>query len=181
MHDESKGREHPTMTVTSPPRKTRWVGAMGNVLVALGDSRRALRRAARTAGDPRMAHRLGRLARRRRAAARNLTRAMASSNTGAAQGETAAPPILTELHAAGEIGTTAELLRSNRRLRAAIEVALEARPPAPLERRLEGLREQTDRDAGILNMRLRELVLAPIPPGASGAPLHEDRGVARIG
>lgn len=165
------------MTATNPPRKPAWFSEMGNVLLALGESRRALRRAARATGDRRMAHRLWRLARRRRATAKELNK-VAPPDSGTTPGGTDVPGFLTEMNAASEIGAAAACLRANRRLRAAIEATLEAAPPRRIERRLEALRDQTDLDAGTFNAQLRELVVAPFAVGPASSH-HEHRRAVR--
>jgi hypothetical protein len=137
---------------------------MRNVLAALADSRRALRRAAQAAGDRRVAHRLWRLARRRRAAVRDLHRAGPTPD-GPGSRSDADRSFINEMHAASEIGATAACLRANRRLRAAIEATLDADPPHRVGSRLERLRDQTDHEAATFNARLRELVVATTPVG----------------
>ena len=144
-------------------RKPRWVREMGNVLFALARSRRALRHAARTSEDRRMSQRLRRLARRQRAAAEELKRSAPEPAMELTESVPSPAGLGEQVRTANEIGTTAACLRANRKLRAAVQSALDAPPPPRLAKRLEALREQTDYDAGTLNARLRELIVVEIP------------------
>ena len=65
-------------------------------------------------------------------------------------------------HPGPAIKERAACLRANRKLRSSIESALAAEPPERVAQRLELLRDQTDRDAADLNVRLRELVTLPV-------------------
>ena len=79
-----------------------------------------------------------------------------------------------EIRAATEIGSLAACLRANRKLRAAVERALEADPPARISQKLERLRDETDRESGTLNTRLRELATPIVPP--SDTPISRNSG-----
>lgn len=57
------------------------------------------------------------------------------------------PVWLGEIRAATEIGSLAACVRSNRRLRVAVEYALKARPPDRIRHRLERLRDRTDQES----------------------------------
>jgi hypothetical protein len=57
----------------------------------------------------------------------------------------------------------AACLRSNRKLRAAVEHALQANPPTRIRQKLERLRDETDRESGTLNARLGELAIPALP------------------
>ena len=153
------------MTASSQRRKPRWIKEMSSVLVALAQSRRTLRRAARVTSDRRMSQRLRRLARRRRAAAEELKRTAPTAASGALD----AAPVVTQLpdqiRTASEVGVTAACLRANRKLRATIDATLEADPPSGVRQRLEALRSQTDYDADALNAQLRRLIVVAVPAG----------------
>ncbi len=159
-------------STSSSQRRPKWARQVSAVLVALTQSRLTLRRAAQRSGDRRVAIRLRRLARRRRAAVTELERLTPSPVP-----ETDVPPVAAdvfpdEIRTATEIGSLAACLRANRRLRRSIEKALTAGPPPRVARRLESLRDQTDLDAANLNVRLRELITHPIAVGGVGAGSH---------
>lgn len=152
-------------------RRPRWAPRVSAVIIALTRSRYALRRAARRAGDRQLSHRLRRLANRKRAAADDLARDNPPSKDPATPSTKEPAPFLgDEIRTATEIGSLASCLRSNRKLRAALEHALEANPPARIRQKLERLRDETDRESGTLNARLGELAIPAVPVGnASGS------------
>lgn len=167
------------MNTASTRRKPRWITEMSSVLVALAQSRRTLRQAARASGDRHMSHRLRRLARRRRAAAEELKRAAPVPAVEGLAPDPKAIVVDDQIRTATEIGTTAACLRANRRLRAAIESTLEANPPSRVQRRLEALRDQSDLDAATYNARLRDLVVAAIPVDSVALSHGEVEGTGR--
>jgi len=153
------------MSTTTPKhqRRPRWAPRVSAVIVALTHSRYTLRRAARRAGDRRLSHRLRRLANRKRAAAADLARDKPPSTDPAdSKTEVPAPFLGDEIRTATEIGSLAASLRSNRKLRAAVEHALAANPPTRIRQKLERLRDETDRESGTLNARLGELAIPPL-------------------
>lgn len=153
------------MNAADQPRNPKWIPATSSVFVALLQSRRALRAAASKAEDRGLAHRLRRLARRRRAAAQELKRLAPPAAEQALTAEPETWSFANEVHTASEIGAVAACLRANRRLRANIETALGATPPQAVRNRLEAMRSQADRDAALFHSRLRELVAVAIPVG----------------
>ena len=140
-----------------------WAPKVTRVIFALTQSRRALRQAARRSGDRRLAQRLRRLARRKRAAVAELRRDTPPADPKPDDIEPAAA-IAGEIAHATAIGSTAACLRTNRKLRAAIDEALAASPPAQLHARLERLREQTDRESAVLHSDLRGHIAQTVPP-----------------
>ena len=166
------------MSPSTTQRRPRWAARVSVVMIRLARSRHALRRAARRAGDRRLSQLLRRLADRKRAVAEDLAR-----NNPPPEGNTPpedlAPPEnveiipvwLGEVRAATEIGSLAACVRSNRRLRVAVEYALEARPPDRIRHRLERLRDRTDQESVRLSAQLRDLAIFPTdriegtPPG----------------
>ncbi len=142
-------------------RRPRWTVEVSNVMIAMTQSRLALRRAARRVEDRRLSQRLLRLARRKRASAAELRRAAPSTKPQADVDEEVAL-FPSEIATATEIGSVAACLRANRRLRAAVGRALDAGPPGRVLMRLEVLRDETDREAASLNARLNDLVVAPV-------------------
>lgn len=130
-------------------------------MLALLRNRYALRRTARRAGDQRLAQRLRRFARRRQSAVAELERMSAD-----VEGIPTDPPVSAvpglrgEARRAFETSAFAAAAASNRRLRVALERALEAGPPANITSRLETLRADADREASVLNARLQELTAA---------------------
>lgn len=160
-----------TSSTSSSQSRPKWARQVSAVLVALTQSRLTLRRAAQRSGDRRVATRLRRLARRRRAAVTELER-LNPSPVAEADVPAATDVFPDEIRTATEIGSLAACLRANRRLRRSIEKALTAGPPPRVARRLESLRDQTDHDAADLNVRLRELVTHPIAAGGVGAGSH---------
>lgn len=158
-------------TTSTQQRRPRWAPRVSAVIIALTRSRYALRRAARRAGDRQLSHRLRRLANRKRAAADDLARDNPpSTNPARPSTKEPAPFLGDEIRTATEIGSLAACLRSNRKLRAALEHALEANPPARIRQKLERLRDETDRESGTLNARLGELAIPAVPVGdASGS------------
>jgi hypothetical protein len=119
-----------------------------------------------------MSHRLRRLANRRRAAAADLARdnppAVGANGADATE---PLPFLADEIRTATEIGSLAACLRSNRKLRAALERALEANPPLRIRRKLEGLRDETDLESATLNRHLGELAnpVVPVPANPEGS------------
>lgn len=135
-----------------------WAVRLGEVSLALVRNRYALRRTARRAGDQRLAQRLRRFARRRRAAATDLER-MTPDVDAVAAGEpvSAVPGLRGEAQRAFETSAFAAAIAANRRLRVAVERTLEAEPPQRVRSRLEVLRQDADREASVLNARFAEL------------------------
>lgn len=122
-----------------------------------------------------MSQRLRRLANRRRAAAADLARANPPEvSEGGAETTEPVPFLANEIRTATEIGSLAACLRSNRKLRATLERALEANPPARIRRKLEALRDETDRESATLNGRLGELAnpVVPVPNTPDGSALN---------
>ena len=167
------------MNAKNTRRKPRWISEMSSVLVALAQSRRTLRQAARTSGDRRMSHRLRRLARRRQAAAEELKRVAPVPVVEMPTPDPDTIVVEDQIRTATEIGTTAACLRANRKLRAAIESTLEANPPSRVQKRLEALRNQADHDAATYNARLRELVVVAIPVDSVALSHGEVEGAGR--
>lgn len=143
-----------------------WAVRLGDVTLALLRNRYALRRTARRAGDQRLAQRLRRFARRRQAAVTELER-MSPDLDGTVDdtSSSAVPSLRNEAVRAFETSALAGAIASNRRLRVAIERALESDPPARIRIRLESLRQDADREAGVLTTRFTELT--PGEPGSA--------------
>lgn len=155
-----------------PPTNTGspvWAARLGEVTLALLRNRHALRRTARRVGDQRLAQRLRRFARRRQAAVADLERMspdLESVSTDDAV-VSAMPGLRLEAHRAFETSAFAAALAANRRLRVALERALEAEPPQPVGSRLRTLRQDADREASVLNARFAELTAAEPDTGTT--------------
>ena len=165
-------------------RNQRWAVEVSNVLVAMTQSRLALRRAARRVEDRRLSQRLMRLARRKRSSAgalrRTVDKGFVRSNTD--------PEALfsSELASATEIGSVAACLRLNRRLRSTVDRAIDSGPPTSIRTRLESIRPELVREASTLTARLNEMIVQSVvveathadsagPPTAS-APVDAEAG-----
>jgi hypothetical protein len=147
------------------PSTTGWSRQVGRVIMALTRYRVALRRAARRAGDPLARRRLRGMAGRRRRDVTELTQRAPAVDPAA---------VVTELDSLerlrrddrtmNEIASLALCLRSNRRLRVALERALRADVPSRVARRLDDLRGGVEEEFGLLNARLRDIAIVEGPP-----------------
>lgn len=134
--------------------------AMGRVYSALLMDRRNLRRAARHAGAPELKRRFRRLAFRRATDSRELADSVSL--------DMAVPADRVESYRrdvgrANEISTVAACLRSNRKLRVAIERALQTNPPDRVAQRLNRMRDSASEEAGLLEARLRDIAVQGFP------------------
>ncbi len=140
-----------------------WSRQASKVILALARYRVSLRRAARRAGDPKLGARLRKLAVRRRADVAELTRHAPFPEPDEVPPE---PDTLKSLRRddrmANEIASLAACLRSNRRLRIALERTLLSQPPVRVAARLDHLRGDVEREYGLLNGRLRDIALAGV-------------------
>jgi len=142
-----------------------WVRQASRLVTALARYRLSLRRASARAGDPTLAVRLRRLAFRRRAVVEELIRHAPPSPDPSESSDVLAD-LQGEDRVANEIGSLAACLRANRRLRIAVERTLQARPPEHVTNRLCRLRDDIEREFGLLNARLRDIALAGVPTAA---------------
>ena len=134
--------------------------AMGKVYSALLKDRRNLRRAARHAGAPNLKRRLGRLAFRRASDSRELADSVALDMTVPAD---RVESYRRDVGRANEISTVAACLRSNRKLRVAIERALQTDPPELVAEKLHRLLQSAGEEAGLLEARLRDIAVKGFP------------------
>jgi hypothetical protein len=142
-----------------------WSTQVSKVILALARYRLSLRRAAMRAGDPGFSVRLRRLAMRRRADVEELTRhAPLPEPTDSPEEPDLLGGLRRDDRTANEIASLAACLRSNRKLRIALERADPAQPPARVATRLDRLRDEVEREYGILNGRLRDIAVAGVPP-----------------
>jgi hypothetical protein len=114
---------------------------------------------------------LRRLARRKRAAVEDLRRDSPPVDPKPDDIEPASA-IAGEIANATAIGSTAACLRTNRKLRSAIDDALAASPPLRVRARLERLRDQTDRESAVLHSDLQSHIAQTVPTdGTAHEPL----------
>lgn len=163
--DEDDGTsETGTPAVENSPANLRergpqWAVEVSRVVYALAVHWVRLRRAARRAGDPRLSQRLRRLALRRRADARELGRSVPRRRRRALDTSDVGRRFSSQIAIANEIGSLAASLRSNRKVRLAIEGALAAHPPPRVTTKLQRLRDDIDKEAGTINARLRAVAI----------------------
>ena len=138
---------------------SRRASEMGKVYVALLRDRRNLRRAGRFSGDPKLKRLLRRLAFRRARIAEDLGGAPQIDIAAESFTDSEVEALTRDLGTANEIGTLAACLRSNRRLRIAIERALASTPPPRTAKQLTKLRDSASREAGTLEARLGEIAM----------------------
>ena len=132
--------------------------AMSSVYVALMKDRWNLRRAARYSGDPKLKRLFRRLAFRRARDTEGLAGSV-EPETADLSAMDSAESLTRDIGRANEIGTVASCLRSNRKLRIAIERALATKPPDRLQQKLENLRDSASTEAGLLEARLRDIAI----------------------
>lgn len=147
---------------SSTGRYPRWIGHMSRVYVALMRDRRNLRRAARYSGNPGLKRLFRRLAMRRLRDAREIAD---SSGVDIAQSslDSSVGALARDIGMANEVSTVAACLRSNRKLRIAIERTLAASPPDRIAQRLKLLRTSAGEEAGTLEARLRDIAVQGLP------------------
>jgi len=129
--------------------------ALGKVYTALMRDRWNLRRAARRAGSPRLKRQLHRLAFQRGNDAGSLVEA----GVRVAEGDMPPRPNQTDpldLIRIGEVGALAACLRSNRKLRVAIDRASATEPSPIIDRQLSALKAAAEREAGTIEARFAE-------------------------
>jgi hypothetical protein len=147
------------------PSTTAWSRQVGRVIMALTRYRVALRRAARRAGDPQARRRLRGMAGRRRWDVAELTQRAPAVDPAAVVSELdSLERLRRDDRTMNEIASLALCLRSNRRLRVALERALRADVPSRVARRLDGLRGDVEDEFGLLNARLRDVAIVEGPP-----------------
>ena len=139
--------------------------AISNVYVALMRDRWNLRRAAQHAGNVKLKRTLRRLAFRRASDSQAIADA-SDLDVGDPSVTRGVESFARDIGRANEIGTVAASLRSNRKLRIAIERALATNPPERVANRLSKLRDSASSEAGILEARLRDIAVH----GFSGEP-----------
>lgn len=149
--------------------ETRRVAAMSKVYLAILADRWNLRRAARHSGNPKLKRRLRRLAFRRSREASDLAETGALKDV-ATHATSSVDSFSRDIGRANEISTVAACLRSNRRLRIALERALAVNPPDRVAQRLTELRDSSSAEAGLLEARLRDIAMQ----GFAGSPPIED-------
>ena len=152
----SEGSTMEDKTSRRGARSTRRASAMSRVYLALTRDRWNLRRAARHAGSPGLKRRLRKLAFRRAQQTRDLADAVPPPDPPGVTG----PDFARDIGRANEISTVAACLRSNRKLRIAIERALETEPSPKVTAKLERLKESAASEAGVLDARLREIAIS---------------------
>ena len=146
---------------TSSRRNPSWAAPVGTVVYNLVVHRARLRRAARHAGDPEAAQRLRRLARRRKSDVEAIVRTAPPEviSPEPVPADAVAPHAARQLALANEIASLAAALRSNRKVRVAIERASAKSPPAAVESKLSRLAEDLEVEAGTLNRQLSEVAV----------------------
>lgn len=151
--------------------RPRWAVEMSGVYIALLSGRRNLRRAARQSGDP-MLKRLFRLqAYRRVRSADELAGAteLAPVANATEANDSSVGALTYDLGVATEVGSIAACLRSNRKLRIAIERTLAANPPDRVVELLGRLRDSAANETGTLEARLRDIAVRGFPNSATAA------------
>ena len=144
-------------------RDRRHAAAISRVYVALTRDRWNLRRAARYAGSPKLKRRLRSLAFRRAQQTREIAESVPAVE---AAEDSADDSYVRDIGRANEISTVASCLRSNRKLRVAIERALATNPSEKTSMKLKRLQESAANEAGLLEARLREIAMR----GFDGSP-----------
>ena len=152
-------------------RRPAWAGAVGKVAYALVVHRARLRRAARQAGDPATSKRLRRLAQRRRGDVKELVRSAPADTITpkVVKPEDVVPHSRRQLALANEISSLAATLRSNRKVRVAVDRAQAHNPPATLAAKLTRIASDLEIEAGDLNRRLRDISVMDIDVAGSPA------------
>jgi hypothetical protein len=147
-------------------RRPAWAPSVGKVVYGLIVHRARLRRAARQAGDPAASKRLRRLARRRRGDVEELVRTVPPDVVAPRpiDSKDVVPSAVRQLALANEIASLAATLRSNRRVRVAIERTLDKEPPARLAGKLSRIAADLEIEAGTLNARLRDVAVRDVVP-----------------
>jgi len=167
--DESESSTPGKTSMSRPPGKTvpgparGWRKPLLSLMKALIEYRLELRSTARRAGDPHLAHRLRRLARRNRAASKQL-RPEVDMQLLDSKAFLDLDPVTGEpawLSNAGEIGALGSCLRRNRKVKTAALSVIDAAPPAPIRSRVERLAESLGHEAGTLNAAIRDLAVIP--------------------
>jgi len=158
----SAGNDDRTATGHQLGPKRGWRLSLVDLAKTLVEYRLTLRSASRRAGDPQLAHRLRRLARR----SRQVTKQLRLVEPGLDGGDVVAEldPITGEpvwLGDAGEIGALGACLRRNRKVRSAIAKVIDGGPPTRLLPMMERLSERLRHEAGSLNAWIRDLAVLP--------------------
>lgn len=151
-------------------RNPSWAGPVGRVVYNLVVHRARLRRAARHAGDPELAERLRRLAMRRKGDVEEIVRTSPPDVVAPKPipDEAVTPHAARQLALANEIASLAAALRSNRKVRVAIERAFAKTPPTGVAAKLSRVADELEIEAGTLNRQLSDVAAVDVVvPAAS--------------